>query len=67
MAGGWSQCRGGDGSSARVGAGWQSPASVARPTHLAGTGGMTMAVDTFVAYIGVYDNAAGADADYEAV
>jgi uncharacterized membrane protein len=28
---------------------------------------MTMAVDTFVAYIGVYDNAAGADADYEAV
>ena len=26
-----------------------------------------MAVDTFVAYIGVYDNAAGADADYEAV
>jgi uncharacterized membrane protein len=38
-----------------------------RPTHLAGTGGMTMAVDTFVAYVGVYDNAAGADADYEAV
>jgi uncharacterized membrane protein len=28
---------------------------------------MTMAVDTFVAYVGVYDNAAGADADYEAV
>ena len=26
-----------------------------------------MAVDTFVAYVGVYDNAAGADADYEAV
>jgi uncharacterized membrane protein len=28
---------------------------------------MTMAVDTFVAYVGVYDDAAGADADYEAV
>jgi uncharacterized membrane protein len=28
---------------------------------------MTMAVDTFVAYVGVYDNAVGADADYEAV
>jgi uncharacterized membrane protein len=28
---------------------------------------MTMAVDTFVAYVGVYDNSAGADADYEAV
>src|SRR5271169_3224823 len=28
---------------------------------------MTMAVDRFVAYVGVYDNAAGADADYEAV
>jgi uncharacterized membrane protein len=28
---------------------------------------MTMAVETFVAYVGVYDNAAGADADYEAV
>ena len=28
---------------------------------------MTMAVDTFVAYVAVYDNAAGADADYEAV
>jgi uncharacterized membrane protein len=28
---------------------------------------MTMAVDTFVAFVGVYDNAAGADADYEAV
>ncbi len=26
-----------------------------------------MAVDTFVAYVGVYDNAAGADIDYEAV
>ncbi len=26
-----------------------------------------MAVDTFLAYVGVYDNAAGADADYEAV
>jgi uncharacterized membrane protein len=26
-----------------------------------------MAVDTFVAYVGVYDNAVGADADYEAV
>src|SRR5580698_5420464 len=28
---------------------------------------MTMAVETFVAYVGVYDNAVGADADYEAV
>jgi uncharacterized membrane protein len=28
---------------------------------------MTMALDTFVAYVGVYDNAAGADTDYEAV
>jgi uncharacterized membrane protein len=28
---------------------------------------MTMAVDTFVAYVGVYDNTADADADYEAV
>jgi uncharacterized membrane protein len=28
---------------------------------------MTMAVDTFMAYVGVYDNAAGADTDYEAV
>jgi uncharacterized membrane protein len=28
---------------------------------------MTMAVDTFVAYVAVYDNVAGADADYEAV
>jgi uncharacterized membrane protein len=28
---------------------------------------MTMAVDTFVAYVGVYNSAAGADADYEAV
>ena len=26
-----------------------------------------MAVDTFLAYVGVYDNVAGADADYEAV
>jgi len=26
-----------------------------------------MAVDTFLAYVGVYDDAAGADADYEAV
>ena len=26
-----------------------------------------MAVDTFVAYVGTYDNAAAADADYEAV
>jgi uncharacterized membrane protein len=26
-----------------------------------------MAVDTFLAYVGVYDNPAGADADYEAV
>jgi uncharacterized membrane protein len=28
---------------------------------------MTMAVDTFLAYIGVYDNPAAADADYQAV
>jgi uncharacterized membrane protein len=28
---------------------------------------MTMAVDTFVAYVGVYDNAADADTDYDAV
>src|SRR5690349_2387127 len=28
---------------------------------------MTMPVDTFVAYVGTYDNAADADADYEAV
>jgi uncharacterized membrane protein len=26
-----------------------------------------MAVDTFMAYVGVYDNPADADADYEAV
>ncbi len=51
----------------RMAAGLAVPASAARLTHLAGTGGMTMAVDTFVAYVGVYDNAAGADADYEAV
>jgi uncharacterized membrane protein len=28
---------------------------------------MTMAVDTFLAYVGVYDNVADADADYQAV
>jgi uncharacterized membrane protein len=28
---------------------------------------MTMAIDTFMAYVGVYDNAADADADYDAV
>jgi uncharacterized membrane protein len=28
---------------------------------------MTMAVDTFMAYVGVYDNPADADADYQAV
>src|SRR6201993_2748726 len=28
---------------------------------------MRMAVDTFLAYVGVYDNPADADADYEAV
>jgi uncharacterized membrane protein len=28
---------------------------------------LTMAVDTFLAYVGVYDDTAGADADYEAV
>jgi hypothetical protein len=26
-----------------------------------------MSVDTFVAYVGMYDNAAAADADYEVV
>src|SRR6266496_2146327 len=31
------------------------------------TGGITMAVDTFIAYVGVYDTAADADADYEFV
>jgi hypothetical protein len=36
-------------------------------TPQADSGGTTMAVDTFVAYVGVYDNAAGADADYETV
>ena len=40
---------------------------VAGPAHLAGTGGITMSVDTFVAYVGIYDSAAAADADYEAV
>src|ERR1700745_3344369 len=38
-----------------------------RGFHLAGNGGMTMAIDTFMAYVGVYDNPADADADYEAV
>jgi uncharacterized membrane protein len=28
---------------------------------------MTMAIDTFMAYVGVYDNPADADADYQAV
>jgi uncharacterized membrane protein len=28
---------------------------------------MTMAIDTFLAFVGVYDNAADADADYDAV
>src|SRR6516164_5655298 len=32
-----------------------------------GYGGMAMAVDTFMAYVGVYDNPADADADYQAV
>jgi uncharacterized membrane protein len=31
------------------------------------TGGNTMAVDTFIAYVGVYDNVADADADYDLV
>src|SRR5215469_2959634 len=31
----------------------------------AGTGGFTMAIDTFIAYVGVYDNASDADADYQ--
>src|SRR5690348_10140756 len=43
------------------------PAVGAGPAHLADTGGITMSVDTFVAYVGVYDDAADADADYEAV
>src|SRR6516165_2643398 len=30
-------------------------------------GGMTMAVDTFLVYVGVYDHPADADTDYEAV
>src|SRR5262245_51255792 len=30
-------------------------------------GGITMAVDTFIAYVGVYDNVKDADADYELV
>src|ERR1700745_621478 len=38
-----------------------------RGSHLAGNGGMMMAVDTFLVYVGVYDNPADADADYEAV
>jgi uncharacterized membrane protein len=28
---------------------------------------MTMAVDTFLAYVGVYDHPADADTDYEAI
>src|SRR6266496_1275893 len=32
-----------------------------------GTGGTTMAVDTFIAYVGVYDNVSDADADYDLV
>src|SRR2546429_9861444 len=32
-----------------------------------GTGGLTMAVDTFIAYVGVYDNVSDADADYDLV
>ena len=31
------------------------------------TGGATMAVDTFIAYVGVYDTAEDADADYQLV
>src|SRR5690348_17068719 len=31
------------------------------------TGGTTMAVDTFIAFVGVYDNVSDADADYELV
>src|SRR5689334_24233111 len=31
------------------------------------TGGTTMAVDTFIAYVGVYDNVSDADADYALV
>src|SRR5262244_21905 len=30
-------------------------------------GGTTMAVDTFIAYVGIYDNVSDADADYELV
>jgi uncharacterized membrane protein len=31
------------------------------------TGGITMAIDTFIAYVGVYDNVSDADADYALV
>jgi len=31
------------------------------------TGGTTMAIDTFIAYVGVYDNVSDADADYALV
>jgi hypothetical protein len=44
-----------------------SPQPVARPARLAKWEVLTMAVDTFLAYVGVYDDTAGADADYEAV
>src|SRR4029077_19569214 len=49
-----------------VGAGRGRPAAVSA-AGLAIVEVMTMAVDTFVAYVGVYDDAAAADADYEAV
>src|SRR5215475_10234412 len=45
----------------RQGAG---PRRLRRPGH---RGGITMAVDTFIAYVGVYDNVKDADADYELV
>ena len=32
-----------------------------------GHGGTAMPIDTFIAYVGVYDSAAAADADYELV
>jgi uncharacterized membrane protein len=37
------------------------------PLPTLSTGGATMAVDTFIAYVGVYDNVSDADADYQLV
>jgi uncharacterized membrane protein len=38
-----------------------------QPLPTLSTGGATMAVDTFIAYVGVYDNVSDADADYQLV